>query len=135
MPTSLLAISCLALNLYHEAAFEPLECQFAVAFVTKTRSEQRKLDICSTVFEPKQFSWTNNALDKNGKLLPQYFPIKGERWNDLKMIAKLVLNNDVNDLTKGATHYYASYISPPKWDFNKLEFKTECGQHLFYKEE
>ncbi len=53
-------INCLAMNIYHEARGESVEGQRAVGLVTLHRVLARSYpdDICSVVYQPKQFSWT-----------------------------------------------------------------------------
>lgn len=126
-----LAMACLALNIYHEAAFEPLTGQYAVALVTINRARERKLDICDTVFQDKQFSWANNARDSKGKLLPKYVP-KGKQWTHAKWVAHRIMNGDQYDFTGGATHYHADYIAKPVWA-SALKPAGKWGHHYFYR--
>jgi hypothetical protein len=35
-------------------------------------------------------------------------------------------------LTRGADHYFADYIKPPKWAA-KMAYQAKVGRHLFYK--
>ena len=58
-----MAITCLALNLYHEARGEPEIGQWAVAQVTMNRAEHDPAKVCDTVFKPRQFSWTNPLVE------------------------------------------------------------------------
>ena len=127
-----LALSCLALNIYHEAAFEPPTGQYAVAFVTINRAAKHNGDICKEVFKPRQFSWANDALDKNGKLLPKFLPTNNPRWKQSRAVAKIALTGDIVDFTGGATHYHADYIKQPTWA-KKLTFVGKHGVHLFYR--
>ena len=127
-----LAVACLALNVYHEAPFEPLYGQYAVALVTINRAKQRHLDMCDTVFQDKQFSWANNARDVHGKLLPQFLPNKGERWQHSLQVARITISGDQQDFTGGATHYYADYIVAPTWA-KSLQLVGKWGHHYFYR--
>lgn len=127
-----LAVACLALNIYHEAAFEPQEGKLAVAFVTINRARERRLDVCDAVFEPMQFSWANNALDEKGKLLPQFIP-KGRKWQEAREVAKQVLGSEVADFTQGADHYHAEYIAKPKWAKTMVP-AGKYGKHFFYRQ-
>lgn len=125
-----LALSCLALNIYHESANEPDEGKYAVAFVTINRVQERKSDICKEVFRSKQFSWTNKAL-YNGKLKPEYLP-KGKKWKVSRKIARNALEGLVGDFTFGANHYHASYIKTPLWA-SKMVYRGKWGNHIFYE--
>lgn len=125
-----LALSCLALNIYHEGSREPDEGKYAIAFVTMNRVNQRGTDVCEEVFRPKQFSWANKALE-NGKLKKEYLP-HGKRWRESRMIAKNVLEGIVGDFTLGANHYHARYIKKPYWA-SKMIYKGTWGVHHFYE--
>lgn len=126
-----LALSCLALNIYHEAANEPFEGKYAVAFVTINRVQERKSDICEEVFRPKQFSWANKALS-NGKLKKEYLPVLGVKWMECRRIARKALEGVVGDFTFGANHYHADYIPTPRWA-SKMVWRGKFGTHIFYK--
>jgi spore germination cell wall hydrolase CwlJ-like protein len=127
-----LAVACLALNIYHEAAFEPLEGKQAVALVTINRVQASGVkDVCGIVFEHKQFSWTIGATDAKGKLLPKYLP-QGEHWRESRRVALAVMNGEVQDFTDGATHFYADYIPPPYWAAKKVR-TGKWGKHIFMR--
>lgn len=126
-----LATMCLALNIYWEAGFEPVEGKYAVAFVTINRVKLHDTDVCDVVFQPNQFSWTRGARDRHGKLLAKYRP-KGQAWREARAIANAVMGSEVRDFTGGATHYYAQYIAEPKW-VPSLTYVGKYGQHYFYR--
>lgn len=126
-----LAVWCLALNVYHEAAYEPIEGRYAVAFVTMNRTVKRDKDVCGVVFEHKQFSWANNALDEKRKIKKEFLP-KGPKWEEAKQVARRVLNFEVRDFTGGADHYHADYIRPPKWAKSMVPL-SKIGRHQFMR--
>ena len=126
-----LALSCLALNIYHESKDEPIIGQYAVAYVTLNRVQEHRSTVCKEVFRNKQFSWANHALDQNGKLLSQFIP-SGKQWQQSRKIAKNVLNTRNNDFTMGAKWYHADYISKPEWA-NNMHFVGKYGKHIFYR--
>lgn len=113
------AIACLALNIYHEARSEPVQGRIAVAHVTLNRAKHRLDNVCKEVFKSKQFSWTINP--------PEVRDLKA--FNEAKRLAYLALRTQ--DVTNGATHYHADYVSPA-WSY-KLAFVKRIGSHLFYK--
>jgi N-acetylmuramoyl-L-alanine amidase len=123
-------ISCLALNIYHEAGNEPDKGKIAVAFTTLNRVRDKQSNVCEEVFRRKQFSWANNALDTNGKLKPEYIP-RGRTWVGSRRIARMVMSAELTDFTGGATHYHATYISTPRWAGN-MRYLGQWGTHLFY---
>ena len=56
------AIVCMALNVYHEGRNQTELGQVAIAQVTMERAQQQYKNVCTVVFEPAQFSWTNPLL-------------------------------------------------------------------------
>lgn len=130
IPTS--ALLCLALNIYHEAGIDPIEGQMAVGFVTLNRAYKKEKSLCDVVLEPKQFSWTNNALDSKGRIKKKFIPY-GIAWTRAKQVSKLLLSAKAKDFTYGATHYYADYINKPYWAYS-MSYKGRWGTHHFYKE-
>lgn len=127
-----LAVACLALNIYHEAAFEPTVGMYAVGFVTINRVKARNMDVCDVVFQDHQFSWANHARDRHGKLLPEYQPRDDRFWAKSQRIAQAIMNNERADFTHGATFYYADYIPPPFWA-RKMQQTGKWGKHIFFK--
>ena len=126
------ALMCLSLNIYHESRGELEVGQYAVAYVTINRARENNDDICDVVFKYKQFSWANNALDKHGKLLPEYMP-HGKAWQKSQQIARNALANTQADFTSGSKYYYADSIAAPKWAYN-LKYTGKYGHHYFYRE-
>lgn len=137
-------VLCLALNIYHEAAFEPLEGQTAVAYVTLNRSLARNQDVCDAVFQDRQFSWTIGNLipvTKNGervgwKVTPAMRPPNTKQWRDIKALAVNVMSSYQQHTSpyKNLTHYHADYMHPyPAWAKQKV-FKLVIGHHLFYSD-
>lgn len=47
--------------------------------------------------------------------------------------AQSVVTGVVSDPTRGATHYHATSIKPPKWTVN-AKHTTTIGRHAFYKD-
>jgi N-acetylmuramoyl-L-alanine amidase len=126
-------LMCLALNVYHEAAYEPTLGQYAVALVTTNRARERELNVCEVVFERRQFSWANHAMDQDGKLRREFFPSKSnKRWLQAREVARQVLSRQTGDFTGGALFYHADYIAPPPWAAEK-KFVAKYGRHLFYR--
>ena len=117
---------CMAMNIYYEAAYEPLVSQMGVALVTMNRAHQNPKNICHVVYKYKQFSWTNNQ-----SILK---PPHGKQWKKAITLAKAVIYGKPLDFTKGATHFYASYIKPPKWS-KHMTFVGLYGTHLFLRDD
>jgi spore germination cell wall hydrolase CwlJ-like protein len=129
------AILCVALTLNWEGAssMEPNDSLFAIAFVIQNRAAAQHKSVCKVVYQRKQFSWTNGALDKHNHLLPQYIPKNNMQWRQAKLIAELVVTGAVRDFTGGATHYYAHYISKPVWAKGMVE-TGRWGTHHFLRD-
>jgi spore germination cell wall hydrolase CwlJ-like protein len=139
-------IECLAENIYFEARNEPVEGQYAVAFVTMNRVKSSYFPdtICDVVKQKTkvesignkrvvcQFSWwceetpkyisTNNVLTETNNM----------KYNE---IVKVAVNFYVNyerleDPTKGSLFYHADYVSP---NWRNVEKVTQIGRHIFYE--
>ena len=133
-------IECMAKNIYFEAAVESTAGQLAVAQVTLNRVESKHYPntVCEVVYQgphtatgfPKrdrcQFSWYCDGKDDEVRN-------KGKLWNTAHNLAKYVLKrqNDLLDITDGATHYHANYIDAPRWAGQK-RVTTSIDQHIFY---
>lgn len=131
---SLVALTCLSLNVYHEARGEPDAGQLAVAYVTLNRARRYNTDVCDVVVEPYQFSWTTGAviMRTNGwTLTPHAVPTDRKAWRKAIEIAKLAMSRKHKDPTEGALFYHATYVSP-SWKSRMIE-TAAIGQHLFYQ--
>jgi spore germination cell wall hydrolase CwlJ-like protein len=126
-------ITCLAENIYFEAAHEPLEGKKAVAFVTFNRLQTGNYanTICGVVQQKTgkvcQFSWFCES-----KTLAKRSAVKETSlYNDiLELSTKLYLNfESYNDVTNGSTFYHADYVNPG-WNLTK---EKQIGRHIFYK--
>ena len=127
------ALTCLALNVYHEARGEPLEGQYAVAEVTMNRVASTRYPgtICEVVYEQRwdrirrryvgAFSWTE--LDSTPEL-------KTKEWERAWKVAESVLDNGEAPRLNGALFYHAKYIRP-SWAKGK-EPIARIGMHIFY---
>lgn len=117
------ALLCLSLNVYYEARSEPDIGQMAVALVTINRAKHRKQSICKTVFEPHQFTWTEESFHKDPK---ENDPL----WRKAQRIARQALI--AKDFTGKAMWYHREDVKPV-WIKN-LEYVGKFGKHLFYRE-
>ncbi|CAM5540920.1 hypothetical protein TMEC54S_00387 [Thauera mechernichensis] len=131
-----MAITCLALNLYHEARGEPEIGQWAVAQVTMNRAENDPAKVCDTVFKPRQFSWTNRLVEAPTPEIRRaraenYMPREAEAWELAKKIARRTLQGRGRNVVGGATHYHADYVAP-RWasTFSQV---AQIGSHVFYR--
>lgn len=119
---------CMAANIYFESRSEELIGQYMVAYVTMNRvySNNYPGTVCQVVKQYKQFSWYNPLRVK--------YPTDRSAWKRACDIATLfILDHPQSqiDLSEGATHYHASYVSP-EWVKIK-QYIGRVGKHLFYR--
>lgn len=126
-------VTCLADNIYFEAAHEPLIGKKAVAFVTINRLQTGNYanDICGVVYQKTggtcQFSWYCEEKITNKRLTVRDTSL----YNEIRQLAvNMVINYEhYKDVTDGATYYHADYVNP-RW---KLEKVDQIGRHIFYR--
>lgn len=126
-------LTCLAKNIYFEAAREPFEGKVAVAQVTINRTNSGKFpeDICDVVFQKTkiadrivcQFTW----YCERGPKIPNK---DSEYVESLEVAKKVLLENFRLPSLHGAMYYHADYVNP-NW---KLPRITKIGRHIFYGE-
>ncbi len=124
-------LTCLSLNIYHEARGEPGSGQTAVAHVVMNRVADRRFpsSVCEVVRQGGeltkhgcQFSWWCDGRSDR--------PRNGRSWQETEEIARSVYWGLSKDPTKGALWYHADYVSP-YWSrvFTK---GPKIGSHIFY---
>lgn len=122
---------CLSEALYFEARGETVKGQFAVAEVIMNRVESGRFpgSLCAVINQGTgkkyqcQFTYT---CDGHAEVIaePRAFARVGK-------IARLVIDGKVPKLTKGATHYHTTAVSP-RWA--RVYTRTaKIGVHLFYR--
>lgn len=131
------AIICLALNIYFEARGEPVIAQRAVAQVTMNRADNDPDRVCTEVFRPRQFSWTNR-LSKSSKSDPNSLVNKliknthSDPWNRSLEIARSAISGEYRGEFNGATHFYNPREGIPKWS-KKLTRVQNVGSFVLMK--
>jgi spore germination cell wall hydrolase CwlJ-like protein len=115
-----LAALCLAGNMYFEARGEPIDGQILVAEVTMNIAEGG--DICETVFEDGEFSWTHN---KN-------LAIKEPEVFIQSVILAYKILEEGCILCTTATNFHTR-DTKPYWA-EHMTLIGGYGNHLFYKE-
>lgn len=125
-------LTCLAKNIYWEAANEPFEGKVAVAQVTLNRVRSGKFadSICGVVYQKTsfnskivcQFSW---YCERNHLVKAVHAPLFKESMEVAKMVylEGFKLNSIVD-----ALYYHADYVNP-KWNKHRI---TKIGRHIFY---
>ena len=126
-------ISCLALNIYHEARGEPDEGKLAVGHVVMNRvlSSRFPSTVCEVVQQGGelrryrcQFSWwCDGRSDK---------PRNKQDWQSSSEFALAVYWSQTEDPTDGALWYHADYVSPD-WRKDFVE-GPKIGRHIFYQQ-
>lgn len=136
-------IACLQKNIFFEARNQPLRGRIMVGMVTKNRVESRRYPktYCGVVrqgiyYQNKivlnrcQFSWYCDGNTDNPNLTSI---IDRQQWRDAKEIAVMVYDDEIEDISNGATHYHADYVLPT-WALSpKMTKITKVGVHIFYK--
>ena len=139
--------TCLADNVYHESRNQGTAGWNAVISVTMNRVKDKRFPntICGVVKQgPTRESWKQNGT---------YYPIKHKcqfswycdgktdvihkknekLYKEIYNLSYVSLIKDIIilDITDGATHYHADYVTPA-WAQTKTK-TVEIGDHIFYK--
>ncbi len=121
-------ITCLAMNVYHEARGTTLADQRAVALVTQNRLRDGRWahTTCAVVWQRSQFSWTAMSRER-------HIPRETEAWLSAQRTAYSVYLGQQEDFTNGATHFYAASMSrPPAWAAQGRN-KQRIGGHIYMR--
>jgi len=129
----------LARTLWGEARGEGLAGQIAVAWTIRNRVEDGRAKswwgegYAGVCLAPYQFScWNKN--DPNYPYLSGAKPIPLKQFAQAQRAADLVISGAEPDLTKGATHYYATTMpKAPAWAAKATQ-TLRLGNHLFFKD-
>ncbi len=127
-------VTCLAENIYFEAASESLNGKLAVAFVTINRVLSYKFPstICNVVHQKQngvcQFSWLCDPATLKRRAIIKQTSLYHEIV-DFSII--VLLHYDlIDDVTKGATYFHNVKVNP-RWRLHKT---TQIGNHIFYRQ-
>jgi N-acetylmuramoyl-L-alanine amidase len=124
------SLLCVATNVLMEARGEPDAGQLAVAWVTRTRSEERDLSPCDVTFERSQFSWTAYPPAR----IVRTAAANGEALLEAQSYAWDALVEGVPDPTQGANHFYAHAVVRPAWAALALPgSRKRIGGHTFLR--
>tara|TARA_R100001377_G_scaffold44383_1_gene25285 strand:+ start:84 stop:557 length:474 start_codon:yes stop_codon:yes gene_type:complete len=129
--------TCLIENIYFEARSQGQAGWLAVAQVTLNRVDDKRFPntICEVVKQGLtyasgdpirnkcQFSWfCDGKSDK---------PKNTKVYNEISELVDYINDQDLLDITDGATHYHADYVRP-SWAKTKTK-TTEIEDHIFYR--
>lgn len=131
-------VSCLAMNIYHEARSESLAGQYAVADVVLNRVESKRFPntVCEVVHQARlwegnpvrnkcQFSWYCDGKTDT--------PSEMDAWyRSLSIATQILMAGKFRGLTEGATHYHTEYVDP-FWN-DSMILIGGIGDHIFYLE-
>lgn len=136
VPVASTDVLTLARTIYGEAASETQSGKEAVANVVMNRVRDRRWpsNVASVCRQPWQFScW--NASDAMRSRIENLFPGANSAFNQCLAIAETAVKFQLADRTRGATHYYASYIAQPSWIGKSPDavMTTQIGVHKFYR--
>ena len=136
---------CLALNMYHEARGQGIAGELAVTAVVLNRVNDKRYPntICEVVEQgPTRASWQDPKVRFPIKHRCQFswfcdgksdVPRNKKIYNKMFDLADAILGSEISflDITGGATHYHADYVSPA---WAKTKTKTvEIQDHIFYR--
>ena len=142
---------CLAMNVYHEAKNQPFEGQVAVAqvVINRVKDERFPNTICEVVEQgPTYESWKTRNDASLSEKERVYWPVRNrcqfswycdgksdkirekEAWKNAMMAAAIANSSRTEDITLGATHYHADYVTP-EWASTKRK-TIQIGDHIFY---
>ena len=111
------AVACVIMNRFREKKW--------YSFLNGTHT------IAGVCQKPAQFSCWNKSDPNRSKLLT--INESDLIFRECMIIAETAMDGKLEDITFGANHYFASWISKPKWA-DKMQFCITIGQHNFYKE-
>jgi len=136
---------CLALNIYYEARNQPLAGKLAVASVVINRVNDERFPntICEVVYQgPTRPSWkgTGELIPIRNKCQFSWYcdgksdiPLELNQFNSIYDLSIDIIETNVFnlDITDGATHYHADYVTP-SWASSKTK-TVEIEDHIFYR--
>ena len=138
-------VLCMAKNIFFEAAVESTAGKLAVAQVTLNRvnSKYYPNTVCGVVYEGPHYT-ASNGLQlpvRDRCQFSWYCDGKGDEpriesrlWTSTQELAKYVLlrQDELPDITDGALHYHADYITAPRWAGRKHK-TAKIDTHIFYR--
>jgi N-acetylmuramoyl-L-alanine amidase len=143
--TPIADVECLAMNIYHEARNQPFAGQLAVASVVinRVRDERFPDTVCEVVHQgPTRPSWkgTGELIPVRNRCQFSWYcdgksdkPLELQQFKRIYLLSIDILRGDTLnlDITDGATHYHADYVTP-SWASSKTK-TIEIEDHIFYR--
>lgn len=117
----------IAAMLVLEAVSDGQAGMVAVASVLQNRAVQRRTSLAYELNRSHQFTGYSGA-DPVGRA----HEICSEReWYAARIVAEMMMRNDLLDTTNGATHFHHVSVNP-SWA-KRLTLTARIGSHLFYR--
>lgn len=131
-------LDTLARTLYGESEAGDITDARAIACVilNRVRYPNWPNRIAAVCLQSWQFSCWNADNPRRQHLLDAD-PSKAPWLRECYAVAQQAIDGTLQDITKGSTHYWATYIREPKWAKGKVPvFETPAGRynHLFYND-
>jgi spore germination cell wall hydrolase CwlJ-like protein len=116
-------IQCLAKVVYHEARYQSVRSQLAIAEVVanRARSGQFPRSLCEVVNQPGQFFPTGGYRA----------PKASEAWRRAVAIARLAQAEGRSVVSSGALFYHATWVRPA-WRIHRIRV-AEIEGNIFYR--
>ena len=116
------AITCLALNLYHEGRDQTVDQQAWIAYVTLNRVDDPRWPdtVCEVVHQPAQFSWYWD--DRSD------FPYEAEAFEIALALSRSILTTEYR--ATDALYYHTLAVTP-YWSTRVTPLGC-YGSHVFY---
>ena len=133
------AITCMATAIFFEARGEPPVGRIAVAQTIQQRVYDYRFpdNVCDVVKQGNYYSWDTSIPIKWECQFTFWCDGKPEKIDDMVAwgfaidIAEAVMAGYLFDVTNGATHYHAYYVSP-SWS-EKFTRTVRINDHIFYR--
>jgi N-acetylmuramoyl-L-alanine amidase len=129
-------LNLLTALVWGEAEGEPFLGKLAVACVVRNRVVDRRWPDTfeDVILQPQQFSCFNLDEPRHHSVLNTLTPsnnFNDRMWRECRLAAFGVLNNWVQDVTKGSNHYHTVAVHP-NWSQGH-EPEVAIGAHLFFR--
>lgn len=124
----------LARVIWGEARNQGLPGMVAVActIINRVQDDKRRFGatMLNVICRPYAFS----CLLENDPNLPKLLNAPGEPISECRIIARLALDDLLNDPTGGATHYHTEAVDPSWAKKEWMIYLKTIGDHKFYRE-
>ncbi|HEO0817091.1 TPA: cell wall hydrolase [Acinetobacter baumannii] len=126
------ALTCLALNIYHEGRGETELGKKIIAQTVMNRAGHNDANVCREVMKPYQYSWTNRLV-AGRQLKTKGKPQEKDSWETCQTIAKQALNGklDLPKKYRNATHFHTPRVQP-NWTSRMVRLGQVDG-HIYYQ--